>query len=161
MLNDPLGLPDSFRAWIPNYLETNPPLLPISQITGFAFFTAQPATKLFSNSTMSATYTDLPADVGPTLTNLPGGKYVLLYGCSIAVDSALYFAYMSLKVNATEAVDADAIISQTTTATTAFGFMVATLSQPQNTVVARYRVTAGGTGLFGSRELVALRYGNL
>lgn len=35
MLADPTSLPASFKSWLPQYLETNPPILPLSQMIGY------------------------------------------------------------------------------------------------------------------------------
>lgn len=139
---------------------------PVSNIVGFAQFLAQAAPQIaLIETTTSLTYTDL-ATVGPTLSGLADGNYVILFGCrsaqSVAAEGTA--ALMSISVNGATAVDADAIWTQSNTYQSAMNFAVKTLSgggAGGNTITAKYRMFAAGTGSYGRRTLLAIRYANL
>ena len=143
------------RTW----LEQNPPSIPVTQILGFTQFTVQQATPIItSETTTSATFTDL-ATVGPSITGLPDGKYVILFGSALSA-SAGANAIMGIKINSTEATTADPTVQTNGTAlTSAATAMVKTLSNGgNNTLTARYE--SSGTGTFAIRWLIAIRYAN-
>jgi hypothetical protein len=145
------------------FLETSGFALPISQIVGFQQFTAKSDVDNGAATIASATYGD-PAtgDAGPSLSGLPDGSYVVLYG-ALAWDSSGGggTTYMSLKVNGTEATDADAV--STTANANGISVMrtvVKTLSNAgDSTLTLRYKMSVG-TGRWDNRFLIALRYAN-
>lgn len=143
------------RLW----LEQNPPAIGISNILGFSQFTAQPATTIsVSESTTSATYTDL-LTVGPALTGLPDGKYMLIFG-GLVTSSAAGSAWMAPQINATAASDTNGLsCGAGTTNSGAFACTV-TLSGGSNTITMKYRTDSGATGTYTRRWLIALRYAN-
>ena len=161
VFSDPLHpILDTFMASIPNYLEINPPLLPVSQITGFTKFTASAATSISAiESTSSGTYIDL-ATVGPQLTNLADGKYVVFVGVNDNSRFAASTTYVGVKVNSTEASDTNALrIPQTAGAQ---ALLISASAGGANTVTMRYRVTdSGGSTSIGGRWMVALKYSNI
>lgn len=152
------------RTW----LEQNPPAVTISSIIGFDQFTANVATDVATNETStSAAFGDL-ATVGPSLSGIPNGKYLLLFGFTGKWSGAAATGQvMSVAVNGAGAVDGDACFV-TSTATGGAGteastmrVVAKTLSSGSNSVVTKYRATAAGnTANFQYRWLVALRYAN-
>lgn len=137
---------------------------PISLVRGFQQFTAQTTARIgigAAETTSSATYTDL-ATVGPQLTNIPDGQYLILFGALARTSVNTFAARMSVKVNSTEALDADAVAWVVTDNVTATGFTVKTLSGGgDNTITARYRVDdAAATGIYSDRTMAAFRFAN-
>jgi hypothetical protein len=154
---------DDLMAWLMDYVAVNIPLIPISQISGFAQFTAQSNSVATSESrdtgVVGTGYGNL-ATVGPTLPGLPDGKYVLLFGAAVNNVGA-NTAYVSPKINGTEATDADAVeITGSATSTSIARAITATVTNSGNsTVTLRYRGTAG-VPVFKNRWLIVLRYAN-
>lgn len=145
------------RTW----LEQNPPAVPITSILGFSQFTANVATDVATQeTTTSTTYTDL-ATVGPSLSNLPDGKYLLLYGCMAKTDAAGNGVYMSVQVNATAASDSDVAYSESGNFISVMRATAKTFSNGgNNSVTVKYKSTAAHTATFLNRWLIALRYAN-
>lgn len=145
------------RLW----LEQNPPAIGISNILGFSQFTAQTAAVTAAgDTTVSTTYVDL-ATVGPTLSALPDGNYVFVVKSNMKNDTAGQLSLASILINATTPVDAAAAASGVVTGlTSCVGVSIAKLANGgSNTVKVQGRVT-GGTGTFGDRTLLALKYAN-
>lgn len=146
------------RLW----LEMHPPAIPVGQILGFSAFTAlvaptiQPAT---AETTASAVYTNL-ASVGPQLSGVPAGKYLLLFGCLAANSTGSGTSLMALSVNGATPIDDESSGTAQTGGVTAVMMAVAkTLSQDSNTIVAKYR-SGAATAQFIRRWLIALKYSN-
>lgn len=161
---NPLMIPSDLMAYIFDYIQTGRLQVPIGQVFGFQkFLSTQVATYPSdflggSESTTSTAYTDL-ATVGPTLTGLPAGKYVVFIRGVGDVDAAGHAGYMSISVNGSSPSDDDAIWVQTANFVTGTSFSLQTLSQASNQIVAKYRA-ASGTVFFQDRFMVALRYDN-
>lgn len=145
------------------YFEQNPPALPITSILGFQQFTAQAADPVSTEeTTTSTTYDDLATD-GPELTDLPDGKYIVLYGAAAKVDTAGgEVASMSIDVNGTGASDDNRCRTSSSFLTSIFTFAVVTLDAGgSNTITAKYKSSVGTTtASFADRKLVAIRYAN-
>lgn len=163
MQNPLLYIPKTFETWMTDRVAVAGLDIPIGQIVGFTQYTAQFDSKQDASieTTTSATYTDL-ATVGPTLSGIPDGKYVFVYGCSMKISAASSGAEMTIQVNSTvPSTDADAAETQQTQFTSAASFALKTLSSGgNNTVTAKYRASSG-TGSFYRRRLIGLRIGNL
>lgn len=149
---------NQLRFWF----EQNPPTIPISNIPGFSQFTAQVADRVdASQTTSSTTYTDL-GTVGPSLTNLPDGQYLFMFGFVYLYTSGSgVTGYMGLKINSTEAVDADSLQGTSGGQYALTGTLKKRLTGGANTVTTRYRVS-GTTPVinFGYRWLVGFRMAN-
>jgi hypothetical protein len=151
------------RTW----LEQNPPAVTISSIIGFDQFTANVATDVGTNeTTTSSTYVDL-ATVGPSLSGIPDGKYLVMFGFTGKWTVAQTGQVMSVAMNGAAASDADAcFVTPTTTGgagteASTMRVVAKTLSSGSNSIVSKYRATqAGNTANFEFRWLVALRYAN-
>jgi hypothetical protein len=151
------------RTW----LEQNPPAVTISSIIGFDQFTANVATDVATNETTTSTAFGDLATVGPSLSGIPNGKYLLLFGFTGKWTVAQTGQVMSVSVNSAGAADGDACFV-TPAATGGAGteastmrVVAKTLSSGSNSVVTKYRATqAGNTANFQYRWLVALRYAN-
>lgn len=80
LLAHPIMFPEEFKSWLPDFLATNIPKLPISQVFGFKVDKIQVATEITAaESTTSTSYVDLTT-VGPELTQLANGYYIVLFG---------------------------------------------------------------------------------
>lgn len=135
--------------------------LPITNIIGFQQFTVQNAPFIFtSQSRTSSTYGDL-ATVGPTLTGLPDGKYVIMFGCASAAAGGTE-AGMSVQINS-DAVDSDdSVVSAASSLTAGSIAVVKTLSAGgNNSITAKYASLDNvNSATFARRWLLALRYAN-
>lgn len=158
---NPLMLPADFMAYLFDYIQTSRLQVPIGQVFGFSQFTANVAPFIVATEATTATsYGDL-ATVGPVLTGIPDGKYLLLYG-SQAYTTGGAVAFMSVQVNSTAAGDDDSAASTTGAAHSVMMTKIASLSNGSNTITAKYReLTAGQTATFQRRWLVALKFANL
>ena len=139
----------------------HPPAIPVGQILGFSAFNAlvaptiQPAT---TETTVSTAYTNLTT-VGPQVSAVPAGKYLILFGC-LAANSTGSASLMALSVNGSAGTDDESCgTAQTGGVTSVMVAVAKTLTLDSNTIVAKYRVV-GGTGSFLRRWLIALKYSN-
>lgn len=144
------------RLW----LEQNPPAIGISNILGFSQFTANSNSVITAETTTSASYTDL-ATVGPTLTGLPDGQYIILYGAaSSSSATGTQTAFVSVSVNGATAVDNDGAENQNNAIASVARAITSTLSNGgNNTITLKYRSTSG-TATFAFRWLIALKFDN-
>lgn len=163
MIARPQKVPQEFWGLITDQIQVGNLLLPISQIIGFSQFTAvQATTILTTETTSSASYTDL-GTVGPTLTGLPDGDYVLLYGAACKTSSAgdATGANFSISLNGAAPSDDDLGGTSDDNWATATMFAKKTLSSNnQNTVTLQYLCRGGATGSFARRVLLALKVSN-
>lgn len=82
VFSSPLDIPAEWKAWLVSYLEANPPQIPIGQVLGFAAFTASYGQQPLTSAITVANAWQSLSNTGPTISQLPKGKYVLLYGCN-------------------------------------------------------------------------------
>lgn len=154
-------LPNAFKQYFVEYLALNQPLVPIGQVVGFSQYAAQFAAVRAGaeESTVSTAYTDL-ATVGPSLTGLSDGRYLLIYGGS-SRNSATNTSAISPSVNGAAASDDNFARTAHATYTSVARAITATLQAGgNNSVTIKYRTTAG-TGFFAETWLIALRYANI
>ena len=160
VLSDPMNLPSTFWDYMVKRWLRDAPVFPISQVFGFSATVAQTATEIAtSETTSSASFVDL-ATVGPTLTGIPDGKYLIIFGASSKNTTAGSGAKMSIDINGGGAADADSTNCAVDQFVDVARFRTKTLANNgSNTITAKYRVTAN-TGTFANRSLIAIRYGN-
>jgi hypothetical protein len=147
---------------IRSFLESSGFALPISQVIGFQQFTAQYATVSTSEAITSATYADI-ATAGPTITNLPAGSYVLLYGAYLeGQPSSNTVAYAAPSVNGSTPSDSAAATQQALYQVSVSSASLATMTAQSNTVKLQYRrATSGPYDPSATyRWMIALRYAN-
>lgn len=161
---NPNLIPADFMAYILDYIQTSRLQIPIGQVFGFTQFTAQQDVVGLGSaeSTSSATYVDL-ATVGPSLTGLPDGQYIIIFGCDAHNSATGVGSIMSLSINGVAAVDTDSCQMPDQTKDTSMArAVVKTLSNGgANSVIAKYREGyAAGTATFTHRWLIALKYAN-
>jgi len=162
MFSDPLSIPPEWKAWLVSYLEANPPVLPISQIHGFQAFAMHHA-EVSPNQTYGGpvdTFQDL-ATVGPTLTELPAGSYILIFGCNYdASGGATGMMAPSINGAAADANDACLIVPVNVERFNLMRAIAKDLPDPSNTITMKYLCSQIGPA-FQLRWLIALKYANL
>jgi hypothetical protein len=147
-------------AELKSWLETVGLALPVTGLLGFSQFTPDQSNVNADESTSSVTYTDL-GTVGPTITGLSPGRYLLIYGC-IHDSSGGEDGFMAPSINGAAASDNDAAYSQAAAAGR-FNISKASLQtlsgSNNNTVTMKYRVS-GSTSNFKNRWLVCMKVAN-
>lgn len=150
-----------------SYMESSGFQLPISQVVGFTQFTAQYANVSNSEAipafTSSTNYYGDLTTVGPEITNLPSGSYLLIYGAYLeGQPSTNTVAFCAPSINGSVPSDSQAAIQQALYQVSVSAASLATLSNDTNSVKLQYRRATSGpydpTATY--RWLVALRYAN-
>jgi hypothetical protein len=160
MLDTFMTTPDVFVTWILDQIALRGVPVSISQISGFSGFTARYASVGTTQGTTSAAYTDL-ATVGPTLTGLANGNYVVFFGATTQTAGAAQ-AWMSVQINSTGAQDSDGTFAAVTTGTSiSRAFVVPLTADDNNTLTAKYHSNGVSNSDFALRWIIALKYGNL
>lgn len=159
---NPLAVPSSFWEYIPDFLETQRLEIPIGQVFGFSRFTADAAADVHTNeSTTSTSFVDLTT-AGPSMFGLASGHYIIAFGAACYGSAANVGAVLAPSIGGAAALDANRVISTSTTAVSVSRIITATLAGASNDIVMKYRVdTAGQAANFLDRWLVVLRYANL
>ena len=162
ILSNPLYFPKEFKTWLNDYLAVNIPLIPISQILGFSTFSASISTTTASFATTSNTY--VTSSSGPSISAIPNGKYIFIYG-TLATNSTLdKINYFSPSVNSAVPSDNNAAIWGTNPTNIHHGvtycFLSTLSSSNNNRIDMEYRVD-GGTGNWKSRWLALIKYSDL
>lgn len=155
-------IPDSFKAAMTDYLSVNPPAIPISQILGFSQFTANASARVGSSdeTTASTAYVNL-ATVGPTLSGLADGSYLVFLRAVLRSGTAGEGAVMGVAINGGSPGTDTEIIQKNDQDTTVTGFFITTLSGGNGSLQAKYRSTdSGATAVFSGRQIAAFRYAN-
>jgi hypothetical protein len=146
------------RSW----LEGSGFQVPISQIVGFSQYQAQYTLVGTEQAITSSTYADL-STAGPTITTLPAGKYLILFGAALeGQPSSNTVAYMSPSYNGSTPTDSDSIRQQGQYAIPSSRAVIATLRSAANTVKCQYRRDTSGpyNPSAAYRWLAVLKYSN-
>lgn len=151
-------IPQTFLAYFVDYIQTSNIQIAVSQITGQTLSLTPAAAVTAAQSITATAYGDL-GTVGPELSSLAAGRYALLYGAQVSISSNANEALMSIAINGGAPSDNDAAVSANADLTSIFALSLQTLTAQSNTIELKYRVT-GGTGTFGQRQLIAIRYAN-
>lgn len=151
-------IPQTFLAYFVDYIQTANLQIAVSQITGQTLSLTPAEAVTAPQSLTSTAYGDL-GTVGPELTSLTSGRYAFLYGAQASISANADQALMSIAINGGAPSDADAAVTANTDLASIFVLSLHTLTAQSNTVESKYRVT-GGTGTFGQRQLIAIRYAN-
>jgi hypothetical protein len=147
------------RLW----LEMHPPSIPINRILGFTNFQGRIDEVVAAANTTSGSYGDLTSSPGPTLTQLPAGKYLLLFGAKLSNSAAAAENYVSLSVNGAAAIDNDSAMFGSTGSTQASvaRALLRDLPLDSNTVALKYRNVGGVTMTAARRWLIAIKVSDL
>ena len=152
-----------FLSYLVSYIEQSGLLIPVSQVPGFSSFTAKYSSVSNSESITGSSYGDL-GTVGPQITGLPPGLYLLLYGAYLeGQPSSNTVAFCSPSVNGSTPSDSAAAIQQALYQVSVSSASLATLSSNTNTVKLQYKRTTSGPYDPSAtyRWLIALKYANL
>ena len=155
------GVSSDFLGQLRTWLEQNPPSIPITQILGFTQFIASHAEVGTRETTVSLSYADL-ATVGPELSTLGPGTYLIMYGGGSFNSSGNEACWISLDINGAGATDSDGCRVDslpTTGEQSMMRALVKTLSAESNTLTVKYK-TGGGTASFENRWLIAIKVAN-
>lgn len=161
-LAHPLEFPPEFKQWLTDYVATQVPKLPISQVFGYQLQRVRTATSDAEVSTSSTSYADLG---GPTLSNVANGFYLFLLGadCGNTGATSANTVFMSLAINGAAASDDDACVMDplyqvSSPKTSGLRVVMKQLNAAggNNTVATRYR-TEAGTAYFQWRFLHAIK----
>lgn len=143
-----------------------PVLLGLEQKAGFGGVEITPADPVATQeSTTSTSYTDLTT-VGPSLTNLADGQYIVAFGAAAGNDTAGSGARMSVSVNGAAASDTNSMIVSGAASANIPGLYVfkVTLSAAAgggtNSLAVKYRAGAN-TAIFQQRWLIVFRIANV
>lgn len=149
LLSRPILFPDEFKTWLTDYVGTNIPMLPFSQLFGARINVARSGDYIpTSEAGSSATsYVDL-ATIGPQLTNLADGSYLVMYGVS-GRDRT------SISVNGSTPSDDDSLYGQEAGPQSSRQKIVSLKNNNQNTIKLQYK----GTRNFSKRWLTVVRLG--
>lgn len=161
-LGHPLEFPPEFKRWLADYVATQVPKLPISQVFGYQLQRVRTAVVDTQQTTTSTSYTDL-ATTGPTLSQLANGFYLLVFGGDCSNASSAGDGYMAPSINGVAAADADGVLfsgtfNDSTAINSNLRVLLVQLDTPggNNEIVMKYRVTSG-TGYFNMRFLHAIK----
>ena len=166
LFSDPSALPQTFWASVIDRVVVDAPSqIPIVQLQGFSQFTATPVTIVVSEATTSTSYTDL-ATVGPTVSGLSDGKYVLFFSCRVTKPASDGGGRVSLSLNGAAPSDDDmailadsSAVAQDTTISRAVQKTLQT--EGSNSVTMQYKSITGTSISFALRSLIVLRYANV
>jgi hypothetical protein len=164
ILSDPAEFPREFGAWIVDYINLNATLQPF-QVQGLSLQAPRvAAVNTAEDRSWSSSFGDL-STVGPSLEGLGSGTYLVLFSCEVQNFEAGVESCMSVSVNDATATETDGVtvfVSSVSYNAALVRFLVLTLTNPSNTIVAKYRRIGNGTTVatFRKRNLVAIKIGN-
>lgn len=155
LLSAPIFFPETFKDWLTDFVGTNIPLIPYTHFFGAQLNIARSGNSITaSESTTSSTYTDLTT-VGPTITGLGDGTYVVLFGCHLLGQGAL----AAVSVNGSTPSDDDAIHESEIEVTGGRGLFVTLKNNGNSTLTMKYRKDGGASATFKNRWMTVLRVG--
>lgn len=148
LVSEPLHFPQEFKNWLGDFVAVGIPMIPYSHIFGSHINIARSTVYVSTSESSTATgYKDL-ATVGPQITNLADGKYLIAYG-------ALGRDRTSISINGSTPSDDDSIFGHEFAPASAFMKIVSVQENNQNTLKVQYK----GTRAFSNRWLFAMRIG--
>ncbi len=149
LLSHPLHFPDEFKRWMGDFVATNVPMIPFSHIFGSRVNIARSGNTIITAETApGGTYGDM-ATVGPQITDIADGKYLLMYG-------ARGRDRTSISVNGATAVDDDSIWGEEAGPSAGRMKIVSMNNDNLNTVCLKYK----GSGTISHRWLTIMRLGS-
>lgn len=161
-VQNPSLIPPNFMAYVVDFIQTQRLNIPIGQVVGYTQTRAQQARVSTSETTpASVAYVDLTT-VGPKLDGLGDGQYIFWFG-ALNNQGAGASSFMGLKINGTEADDANAVqwITNGSFIPGATAISARLSSGGPNTVTARYRTSVAATpATFANRWLIAQKIAN-
>lgn len=163
LLSNPMDLPPVFWDYMIQRWLADAPVFPATQVFGFLQFTAIVAPPIATAETRAtSTFGDL-ATVGPTLTGLPDGNYLLAFGAGAAGSPGVSNALMSAQVNATPVAAGEYTYTSSASATSVMRILAKPLNNGgANTVTAKYASSNNAFSCtWADRWMLVLKYSNL
>ena len=155
----PTLVPEGFWAQLIDQIQVSNLQIPVGQIFGFSQTPPQANKVETLQATTSTSYTDLTT-VGPELTGLPDGQYLVMYGAWADLSATGPTMYLSPSYNSATPSDDDAAINSSDLTQSIQMTMTKTLTNGgNNSIRVQYRTT-GGTATYIHRWLVAWRVAN-
>jgi len=159
-LKSPIAFPPAFKDWMSDWYATNVPKLHVSQIFGFKLHSIYVADDVVAEEAISTTAYGNTTTVGPTLSNMANGFYVIMWGCYANVSSTAN-SYMSIQVDGVAATGVREMLLNGTEAAFSVGRLAIvdmTSGDQTHEIVAKYKTNAApGGAVVGMRWLHALR----
>lgn len=162
LLSSPLTLPQEFKDWLPDWLATNLPPIPVSQLLGYRGLRYRYDVTVTRDNvtTPEHVWTALPT-AGPEITGMADGKYWAAWGYHAPGEHAgMSEQYMGLSINGADPTKYCKTITQDTGKTVwrADVFDVKN-GLDNNTVTAEYQfaLAGGAEAQFQRRWMILLR----
>lgn len=149
LLGAPILFPKEFKDWMADFVALNIPLIPFSHIFGAKINIARSGNFIATaEAGPSATAYGDCATVGPLLTGLADGSYLIVYG-------ARGRDRTSISINGATAVDADSFYGTEAGPSSARMKISSLKNNDNNTITMKYK----GTNTFALRWLIVIRLG--
>lgn len=158
-LGHPLLYPQEFKDYISDYVATHLNSLPLTQVYGFHIERYRQDVIATQQGTNSTSYTDL-ATVGPTLTEVPDGLYLIIVGCHMRPQTVYADIAMSFSVDGAAASDDNAAWGNHPGSNVKVSLVDLRSATPehQHTIQAKYKNPSGvNNHLFSNRFLIAVK----
>jgi hypothetical protein len=159
-LSSPLEFPSEFKKWLLDYLAQNIPPIPVNQLLGYVQTRAYVAEDIVtSEAQVSSSYDDL-ATVGPILTGMADGSYLVFHGCEIkSADGFSAKGWEALSINGSTPSDTKACraFNGGTRVDIAFRGELVTLDVGGNNEIAMQYRSSLGIASFARRWMIAIR----
>ncbi len=160
-LGNPIKYPEEFKQWLTDYLATNVPPIPVSQLLGYKGTLARyEFVAAFSdgNTADERTWVDLG---GPEITGMADGEYWAAWGCNHpGLNAGAATMRMGLSVNGAD----PTTYTQATTVDNGLNVwradqLTVKNGTDNNSILAKYYydLSGGGDGEFQRRWMVVLR----
>lgn len=156
ILRNPMLFPDAFNKWIADYVAVNAKM-DLKHVFGYKLETVKHDRIAAQATTFSTSYDDLDDQVGPQLTGLRDGTYLVLFGAVRPPQSAPEL-YASLSVNGSTPTDDEAVWWGTISSVGAGRAVVVDLrNDNDNSLVLKYRVISSANTNVHSRWIIAIK----
>lgn len=165
LLSQVTDFPKEFGAWIKEYMAVNGEINQY-QISGFSQRVPKTATVTTEESTgWTSSYVDL-STVGPSLTDIGPGSYLVTYGCQAKMDESGSEPWVSVSINGAAPLDIDGMFMVGATSRLYVPMtksLIVPLTNPSNTLKMQYKRIGSGTtvALFSRRYLHAIKIANV
>lgn len=151
LLASPLDFPDAFKRWVGDYFAQNVPLIPFGSILGARVNIAKSGDFIATTQGPgTGSYGDL-ATVGPSITGLANGVYIVLWGATTT--GGEHQGFMGISVNGDTPTDTSAAGSSFDQDIVG-GRIVTVAADHNNSIVCKYK---GGQQNWGRRWISVIR----
>ena len=149
LLSHPLQFPEEFKRWMSDFITTNIPMIPFSHIFGAKVNIAKSGDYISTEETIGAgTWVDV-ATVGPQVTGLADGRYLIAFGHKGRGDASLSF-------NGATALDEDGIYANESNPNSGRMIVRSVQNKDNNSICMKYQESGRSTR---DRWLVVIRVG--